>query len=177
MIKGHYMQSRYRTLFDKAKAIDQDLRVIGNIPEEGLIPRSHLVIPLSLVRRTRGYIEKVANQINGSYENGWFDACAVMIRRLLETLIIEVYEKHRMAQDIKNAQGDFLQLGDLITAIVNEPKWNLSRSTKRALPRLRDVGNKSAHSRMYNAHKPDIDKLIDDLRVTIQELVYLSGLK
>ena len=53
------------------------LRTVNTAP-------SQCVIPLSVVRGTRGYIERVANQINGTYENGWYDACAVMIRRVLE---------------------------------------------------------------------------------------------
>ena len=38
------------------------------------------------------------------------------------------------------------------------------------------VGDLSAHSRRYNAHKSDIDN-IPDLRVVVQELLYLAGLK
>jgi hypothetical protein len=100
-----------------------------------------------------------------------------MSRRLLETLIIEAYEKHKLCASIQDANGEFLHLGDLIGTVLNEKTWNLSRNTRRALPRLKDIGDRSAHSRRYNAHKNDIDKLTDDLRVTIQELVYLSGLK
>lgn len=54
---------------------------------------------------------------------------------------------------------------------------NLSRNTKAALPRLRNVGDMSAHNRRYLAHKRDIDNLIPDLRVVSQELLILSGLK
>ena len=60
-------------------------------PSEGTIPKNQAIIPHSMVKNTRGYIERVVYQINGSYEKGWFDACAVMMRRLLETLIIEVF--------------------------------------------------------------------------------------
>ena len=63
---------------------------------------------MSTVRGTRGYIERVANQANGAYQNGWYDACAVMLRRLLETLIIEAFEHHRVDSKIKNSTGDFL---------------------------------------------------------------------
>jgi len=42
---------------------------------------------------------------------------------------------------------------------------------------MKDVGDKSAHSRRYIAHRQDIDKLKDDLRTVVQELVYLSGLR
>jgi len=132
---------------------------------------------MSVVRGTRGYIEQVANQINGCYEKGWFDACAVMVRRLLETLIIETFEYHKLDGKIKNSVGDFVYLRDLISRALTEKAWNLSRNTKKALPRLKDVGDKSAHSRRYNAHRGDIDKLLDDVRVVVQELIYLAGLK
>ena len=74
-------------------------------PEEGLRAASQRVIPMSIVRATRGYIERIANQANGAYDNGWYDACAVMIRRLLETLIIEAFEHEQIADKIKNSAG------------------------------------------------------------------------
>jgi len=54
--------------------------------------------------------------------------------------------------------------------------WNLSRNSKHALPRLKNIGDLSAHSRRYIAHRKDIDTHIDDLRVIVQELVYLADL-
>ena len=39
------------------------------------------------------------------------------------------------------------------------------------------MGDKSAHSRRYNAHRGDIDPLLVDIRLVVQELVYLAGLK
>jgi hypothetical protein len=146
-------------------------------PEEGLIPTDEQVLPHSITRNTRGYIEKVVFQVNGGYQNGWYDACAVMIRRLVETLIIEAFEHHNIAQKIKNPSGDFFYLKDLIDITLAEPTWNLGRNTKQALPRLKDIGDKSAHSRRFNAHRKDIDSIISDLRVVVQELVYLAGLK
>lgn len=147
-------------------------------PSEGTKPTSEPILPHALVRGTRGYIEKVVFQINGCYERGWFDGCAVMMRRLMETLIIECFEEHGIAGKIKNpANGDFLFLGDLIDRTVQEQRWNLGRGTKRALPKLKNVGDQSAHSRRYNAHREDIDKLSSDFRIVCQELLYLSGLK
>lgn len=100
-----------------------------------------------------------------------------MIRRFLEVLIIEAFEYIGKDAKIKNVNGDFLYLSELISATLSEPSWNLTRNTRNALPRLKDVGDKSAHSRRYNAVRSDIDKLAPDMRVTIQELIYLSGLK
>jgi len=166
-----------RDLLDAAQRIQAEVPKKGRPPDEPHEPDSEQVIPHSLFRKTRGYIELIAFQINGSYENGWFDACAVMIRRLLETLIIEAFEHHKIADRIQNSQGDFLYLRDLINATLNESTWNLSRNTKKALPKLKDIGDKSAHSRRYNAHRGDIEKVMVDLRGVVQELLYLANLK
>ena len=115
-----------------AKSMAAEVAEITGPPEEGLRAPNDLVILSSLVRGTRGYIEKIGNQINGTYANGWFDSCAVMIRRLVETLIIESFEKHGLASKIKNSQGDFFYLRDLISQTLNEPSWNLSRNCKAA---------------------------------------------
>lgn len=160
-----------------AKAIHDDLVAQLGPPEEGLIATSQSVIVISLVRGTRGYIERVANQINGTYENGWYDACAVMIRRLIETLIIEAFEHHGISARIQNAGGDFLYLRDLIDRTLAEKAWNLGRNAKQALPKLKDIGDKSAHSRRYIAQRGDIQPLLTDIRTVVQELIYIAALK
>lgn len=166
-----------RNIFLAAKAIQADVSKELGPPEEGLRSTTQSVIPFSVVRGTRGYLERVANQVNGAYANGWYDACAVMIRRLLETLIIEAFEHGKIEGKIKNSAGEFLYLRDLIDKSLQEPNWNLSRNCKQALPKLKDIGDKSAHSRRYNAHRGDIDPLLSDLRLVVQEFVYLAGLK
>lgn len=160
-----------------AKQIQDEVPKLGLPPSEGLVPETEQVLAHSLVKGTRGYIEKIVYQINGSYERGWFDACAVMIRRLIETLIIETFEKHGLASKIQVPSGDFMYLRDLITFALSETTWNMGRNTKRALPRLKDIGDQSAHSRRYVAHRSDIDNVITDLRIVTQELIYLAGLK
>ena len=160
-----------------AKELRDAVRAKNPPPEEGAPSHDEPVVYVSLVRGTRPYLEKIVHQINGSYEGGWYDASAVMTRRLIETLIIELFETRGIADRIKNGGGDFLYLGDLISKLLAENTWNLSRNAKAALPRLKDVGDKSAHSRYFVAHRQDIDKLIPDLRVVIQELITLAGLK
>jgi Domain of unknown function (DUF4145) len=171
------MMTEARNILAAAKAIQGDIARELGPPEEGLRSATQSVIPFSVVRNTRGYIERVVNQVNGTYENGWYDACTVMIRRLLETLIIEAFEHHGIAATIKNNTGEFFYLKDLIDKCVQESAWNLSRNCKRAMPKVKDIGDKSAHSRRYNAHRGDIDPLLADIRIVVQELVYLAKLK
>jgi Domain of unknown function (DUF4145) len=163
--------------FAAAKGLQADIVTELGPPPEGLRAAQNLVLPMTLVRGTRGYIERIANQVNGAYENGWYDACAVMIRRLLETLIIETFEKHQIANKIKNTSGDFLYLRDLVGKTLEEGSWNLTRNCKQALPRIKDIGDRSAHSRRYNAVRGDLTPLLTDIRLVAQELLYLAHLK
>lgn len=147
-------------------------------PSEGTKPVTEQIIPSAMARGTRGYIEIVVRQINGCYEKGWFDGCAVMMRRLIETLIIECFEKYGIASKIKDSRtGDFLFLADLIDKTLQEASWNLGRNTKKALPKLKHIGDLSAHNRRYNAHREDIDRLSTDFRNACQELLYIAGLR
>ena len=100
-----------------------------------------------------------------------------MIRRLVETLIIEAFGKHGIADKIKNSSGDFLYLRDLIGLTLSERSWNLSRNTKQALPRLKDIGDKSAHNRRFIAQRGDLQPLLADIRSVLRELVLISELK
>lgn len=146
-------------------------------PEGGLEAIGQSVIPFAVIRGTRGYLERITHQINGSYSHGWYDSCAVMIRRLIETLIIEAFEHFNLSHKIKTSAGDFFYLSDLISKTLSEPSWNLSRNAKQALPKLKDIGDKSAHSRRFNAVRNDIDKICSEIRVVVQEFVYLAGLQ
>lgn len=161
-------------ILELAKDLHESTLKVYRPPDEGFRAESEKVIPMSIVRNTRGYIMQVANQINGCYEKGWYDACAVMIRRLVETLIVEAFENKGIATKIMNSQGDFLVLDEMIDKALAEPAWNLTRSTKKALPRLKKIGDLSAHSRRYNAHFKDIESLVDDVRVVVQEFIYLA---
>jgi hypothetical protein len=159
------------------KSLSSEITHLNRPASVGTRPATEHVLPFSHVRGTRHYIERVVNQINGCYEKGWFDGCAVMMRRLIETLIIECFESEKIADKIKDPRsGEFLYLKDLIDKALQEPCWNLGRNTKQALPKLKSVGDQSAHSRRYNAHREDIDKLIDPLRTVCQELIYLARL-
>lgn len=172
------MKTIARQALEIAKRIQSEAPVTYVPPSTGTVPRSQNVLPRALATGTRGYIERVVDQINGCYEKGWFDGCSVMMRRLLETLIIECFEKHGIANKIKdNRSGDYFYLSDLISHTLNETSWNLGRNTKKALPAFKAVGDQSAHSRRYNAHREDIDKLLPDFRTACQELLYIAGLK
>ncbi|MGC2518415.1 MAG: hypothetical protein WA373_04830 [Burkholderiales bacterium] len=138
---------------------------------------SDKLFPLEIVKGTRPYIEKVALQACGCYDLGWFDGASVMARRLLETLIIELYEAKKLDHKIKKPDGAFQYLSGLISVMLSETAFNLGRNTKGVLPVLKDLGDQSAHNRRYTARQQDLDSVKRELRVTIEELVHLTGYK
>jgi hypothetical protein len=168
---------QFRNAIFAAKAIQIDIDKHLGPPEEGRKAVSQPVVLMALVRGTRGYIEKIANQANGAYHSGWYDASAVMLRRLLETLIIEAFEENGIAHKIRNTAGNYFYLGDLIAATLAEKSFTLGRNARAALPKLKDLGDKSAHDRRYNAMRGDLEPHLSNLRAVVEELLYIAKLK
>jgi hypothetical protein len=129
-----------------------------------------------LVQTKRGYLVTIGRQMNGCFGEGWYDACAVMMRRLLEACIIEAFEGKGVAQNIRGADGNYLQLTALIDRSLSEPALTLSRNAKILLPKLRDVGHLSAHGRHFTAHRDDLEKIEHGCRVVIEEFLHHAGL-
>jgi hypothetical protein len=129
--------------------------------------------PLELFNNTRTYLQTIANQAAACYDQGLYDACSVMTRKLLEVLIIEAFERYNISSKLKNSSDNFFYLSDLIEIFKNEAAWNIGRNAKNGLPSLKKMGDLSAHNRRYIARKGDIDKLQDDLRIVLEELIHI----
>ncbi|MDB5293819.1 MAG: hypothetical protein JWL69_5060 [Phycisphaerales bacterium] len=141
----------------------------GKLEEGGVFPL------VTLIEANRGYLVSVGRQANGCYAAGWYDACAVMMRRLLESSIIEAFEAKGIDAKIKDPKtGDFFQLTALIIAALAETAWNLPRNVRREIDSLRDLGHRSAHNRYYLAKKPDIDKHAGVYRETVEAFLHIA---
>lgn len=131
------------------------------------------VIPAEWVKDTRVYLEKLAYQINGSYDCGFYDACAVMMRRLMESLIIEIYIRDNRHHEIQN-NGAFLGLEKLIAHIRADSKLTLGRNTPKTMTEVKQIGDTAAHDRVCITGKPDIDDLRTRYRHMLQSLMAAS---
>lgn len=153
------------------KAINELDSCYMNLLECKPITKSNSLFTLNDFSDTRGYIQKVVVQINLSYDHQLYDCCTVMIRRLLETLIIEVYEKLGRADELKNSDGNFMMLSGLVAFLKNEKTVNIGRQTMSGLENFKKIADSSAHNRRYNASKKDVDDKISDIRLSVNELV------
>jgi hypothetical protein len=139
-------------------------------------PSAELVLPAAVLAKAPTYLQRTLLQANGCYEQRWFDACSVMIRKLVETLIIDVYEKHGREAEIKK-DGNYQMLANLVTSMLNQTHWQLQRETKRELPQIKTLGDRAAHNRRYQAIRQDIDQIRAGLRATVDDLLHLAGHK
>jgi hypothetical protein len=117
------------------------------------VPSTEHVLPVEVVKGTRGYLENIIQQANGCYEKRWFDACGVMIRKFVEILIIHVFEAHSLADKIKREDGNFHMLSVLVDRFFVETAWNTGRETKICLPEVKLLGDRSAHNRTFMARQ------------------------
>lgn len=151
------------------------------IKEEGLVcieePEvpSIQIIPESLTRDCKKYIQRIVREINGTYEKGFFSACAVMIRRLIETCMIEAFEKKGLASAIKKPNSNEYESAEEIkNQLLQNPFGNLSRSPRRALQdkNILELGHKCAHDRFFTARKHDINDIKNKVRSLIEYLIH-----
>lgn len=142
-----------------------------------VVPATQAVVPMAVVAGTRGYLESLALQVNGCFEKKWFDATAVLMRRLIEVLIVDIYENRGEVDKLLDVQGRVRPLSELVAVMRGERSWKLNKETDQALEDVRNLGNLAAHQRRYKVRKPDVEALLRGFRLAIDELVHLANYK
>jgi hypothetical protein len=132
---------------------------------------SNSLFPLSIFDSTRGYLVDYSIEASCCYDFGLFTSCLFMLRKITETLIIELYESKSIQSKIKNPKGDYFQLSDLIAAVTNEPTWKLTKIVRENLPKIKLLADSSVHSKRFSAKQPDIDGIKMNVRIAFEELI------
>lgn len=157
----HALERQFPTLSEKSQEVFDDGTILAELE----------------YKATRGYVEKIAKQINASYEHNIFDGCAVLMRRLVEVLLILSYRKLGIENAIRDAQGNYQMLEAIICNAKTNPTLDLSRNSKSSLDIFRELGNFSAHKIEYTCHREYLQPHIQKYRALITELLYKSGLR
>src|SRR5580692_3188788 len=97
-------------------------------------------------------------QANGCWERGWYEGCALILRRLVETLIIELYHQRGWITDIKNNDDTFFQLQALVGKVCSDGRIGLGHSHKRGLNEIKKFGDVAAHDHRVKVRKPDLER-------------------
>ena len=140
------------------------------------VPLESQFLDEKIWKSTRRYIEKVCIQLNGSYHEGYYDCAAVMLRRIIETLIIEAFKELKRSNEIKGSDNNYFMLGKLVSITNGKDGLDLVRDAKKGLEEIKKLGDHSAHNRRYIAKKSDIDRIKNLFRVAFEDLANLANL-
>lgn len=153
-----------RSIVDKIKK---------EVSEEYEVIVTDELLPLDTLDTAPYYIVLTAKQMNQCFECCLYDAVLVMMRKLIETLIIECFERHGIDGDIKDPNGQFFFLSDLIPRFVTSNKWNVSRNLETNIKMVKKYGDLSAHNRRFLAKKSDMNIFKFELRQVVQEMIMI----
>lgn len=172
VVKGR-VNGTYQLDARRAKEMDANYSEILGMRR---VKVSGAILPTEIVEGTRLYLERMTYQINGAYEAGFYDASAVICRRLMESLIIEVYISQKRQSEIQK-NGVFFFLDSLIKYITSDKTVTLSRNTPKTMLDIKQTGDNAAHDRVYITRKEDLDDLKSKYRRMISDLLSVSGIR
>lgn len=146
----------------------------GTLTKNRPLPESHTLLDHAVVLPLkREYVTRVVNQLNVAYDEGRYDCAAMMMRRLIETLIIELYERQGRLAYLQGSAPHPPMLDRLIDLMTADPQVHLGRETGNFLKALKKAGDLSSHDRRYFANQDSVKDLKVGLGVATQNLVAL----
>lgn len=150
--------------------VQSDLAAELELPESrALLSPGTDFLPDDIIEAKHYVPKKILWEANRCYDAACYNACAAMLRRLIEILIIAAFERHQLDDKIKK-DGEYLEFGALIGKAAAQPELKLGRETKRVLPELKYFGDVGVHSRMILVRRQDIDRLHNQVRGAVEEL-------
>ena len=117
----------------------------------------------------------IALEVNICYRNGASNACSVLLRRLVESLIIKVHQNQGSVATATNPTNHkFYKLEKLIDDLIASNPFSLSQNALDALPELKRLGDWGAHNRNIFVNRNDLDDIKKNARLCFEELLRLT---
>ncbi len=129
-----------------------------------------------ILEKMPDYITRLVPQLNGAYDYEWYEGAAIMLRRIMETLIIELYTRRGWQQDVQDsASNEFLMLKGLIDRLNGDARLRMQRRTIDGLSKVKELGDTAAHDFRIRIRKSDLDRIQSSVRFTCERLVFTIG--
>lgn len=132
------------------------------------------VIPTGLLENTRPYLEALVRQINGTYQAGFYDACALVCRRLLECMLLLAFERAGKSDVIREPNGEYRTFADIIQLASSNRHIRLPRGAGAVLGKIEYL---AGHHPTYTIRQKDIDEQRSGFRRLISELTRVAEIK
>ena len=124
----------------------------------------------------RKFLDRLIKQINHTYKNNCYDACAVLLRRVFEIVLVLCFQNNDIESEITRTDGSHMMLEGITKKAVGNSILKIPKRITDYFDAFRDVGNCSAHNITYIAGKKDIDDISRAYRVMLEELYNKAGL-
>ncbi len=126
-----------------------------------------------IFEKCKHYITNTVHQINGCWNHEYWEACAVMTRRLLQILIIELYRTRAWEKNLRdNNTGDYIGLKAMIGKVKGDRRFGFDSRVGRGLDQLKELGDIAAHDYRVRVRKTDLQGKRELLRYTCERLVF-----
>jgi len=135
------------------------------------------IIPTGLFENSCPHLEALAVQINGTYQAGFYDACAVMCRRLLGCMLLLAFGGAKKSELVRDIHGEYLELADLILMASSSRHIKLARRAGTVMRMIEYVGDLAARHPVHITQQKDIDKQRPGFRRLMTELVRPAEVK
>jgi len=112
------------------------------------------------------------NQINGCWTWQYYEACALVCRRLLEVMIIELYTRRKLQHELHDPQTRmFIGLKRLINKLNGDARFGLGKEFTDGLDKVKSLGDIAAHDHRIRIRSSDFERAT--LRFSIERLASL----
>lgn len=157
-----------------SRKADLDKR-FSHLTKRKHIVRGDALLPKEQMSNTRRYLEALATQANGCFECGFYDACAVLCRRIIESLLIEAFDKagHRLSIE---HHGVILGFDDIIKVAKTGKHIRLPRGADRVIDKIKEIGDTAAHDRYHITTRQDVEEFRAAFSKTVSQLMALAGI-
>ena len=118
--------------------------------------------------------DRLVAQINSSYGNGSYDACASVMRRLLEASLILSFQSKGIEDTIRGNDG-YIRLDDIVRKAVDTDALGLSGKADDLIA-ISKIGDYSGHGPTYTLSANDINSVRIAYREVLDILYGISGL-
>jgi hypothetical protein len=136
----------------------------------------HAYLQPEILDKMPEYITRLIPQVNGAYEREWYEAAAMVLRRVMETLIIELYTRRGWTQDVQDpSTNEFLMLKALINQLNGDARLHMQKRIIEGLSKVKELGDTAAHDFRVRIRKSDLDRIQSAVRLTCERLVFTIG--
>jgi hypothetical protein len=143
---------------DAYRTLDNTHGHMWNVRPESLItaPSNSEVIDETKFCGRRDGFDKLIIQINSTYRNGSFDACAAVMKRLLEASLIFAFQSNGTEKDIRGADGRYVCFDDIVRKVNDEKLFGLPGNV---ISDVAKIGDYSGQGPMYTLGANDINSV------------------